>query len=325
MDIDITLDEALKRCSFPLRTKLLHSVELLKKAEKFALAYDPADGFWLSFSGGKDSQALIHLAQLADIKFKARFSPTSVDPPELIRFIRRKYSEVEFLPLKNSIYKEFLKRKVLPSMNMRWCCDVYKENNAPNKVVLVGVRHAESARRANRKVVSLGSRKFSGDFDEFKEWSEKTKTKKQEAAKNKAKRLHQFDQWSEHTEQTINCISGKDQIIISPIIEWTDKDVWSFLNDVVRVPHCELYDEGWTRIGCICCPMTSAKNNLRATTRYPYVKEKWVQAIADVRTQPRENQSVTPPIIQRENKETNQLSQRGFLFLATRRKELCRG
>ena len=41
-----------------------HSIELLQKAEKLALQYDATDGFYLAFSGGKDSQALYHVAVL---------------------------------------------------------------------------------------------------------------------------------------------------------------------------------------------------------------------------------------------------------------------
>jgi phosphoadenosine phosphosulfate reductase len=274
---------------------MLKSIELLQKAEKLALMYDPEDGYWLGMSFGKDSQALFHMAQLAGVKFKARFSPTSVDPPEVIRFGRRNYPEVEFLPLTTSIYQEFIKRKCLPSMSIRWCCSTFKENKAPNKVTLVGVRHAESARRAKRKSVEVSSHKFSGNLDEFNEWSEKTRAKKLKAAQNKAKKLKQFDQFSEHQEQMINCINGKDQIIISPIIEWTDADVWEFLNDVVRVPHCDLYDKGRHRIGCIMCPMASVKNTLRDIKEYPYVHEKWVKAIMEVRRQSFESEGFTPP------------------------------
>ena len=42
--------------------RLQHSIELLQKAEKLALRYDATDGFFLAFSGGKDSQALYHVA-----------------------------------------------------------------------------------------------------------------------------------------------------------------------------------------------------------------------------------------------------------------------
>jgi phosphoadenosine phosphosulfate reductase len=271
------------------------SVELLKKSESLALKYDSKDGFWLGFSGGKDSQALLHIAQLAGVKFKARFSPTSVDPPEVIRFIREEYPEVEFLPVEKSIYNEFIERKCLPSMKLRWCCAVYKENKAPNKVTLVGVRHAESTKRSKRNSVEVSGHKFSGDLEGFEEWREKSKAKKVKAAKNKAKKLHQLDEWDEHKEQMINCINGKDQIIISPIIEWTDEDVWEFLNNVVQVPHCELYDKGRHRIGCICCPMASIKNTLRDIEEYPYVKEKWIKAIMEIRRQSIEGEQFTPP------------------------------
>ena len=42
--------------------RLKHTIDLLQKAEKLALTYDPIDGFFLAFSGGKDSQALYHAA-----------------------------------------------------------------------------------------------------------------------------------------------------------------------------------------------------------------------------------------------------------------------
>jgi phosphoadenosine phosphosulfate reductase len=296
MKIDITLDEALERATPPLRAKMLKSIELLKKAEKLALMYDSEDGFWLGMSFGKDSQVLYHIAQLAGVKFKAHFSPTSVDPPEVIRFGRKYYPEVEFLPIEKSIYQEFLERKCLPSMRIRWCCSVFKENKAPNKVTLVGVRHAESRRRAKRNAIEVSNHKFSGDLEGFSEWSKGEKARKVRATYNKAKRYHQLDQWSEHKEQMIHCISGKDQIIISPIIEWSDEEVWEFLDKVVCVPHCELYDQGYKRIGCICCPMASIKSTLRDIERYPYVKEQWIKAIMEVREQAMNSEQITPPI-----------------------------
>lgn len=42
---------------------LRHSIDLLKKSESLALRYSDK-GFYLAFSGGKDSQALYHVAQL---------------------------------------------------------------------------------------------------------------------------------------------------------------------------------------------------------------------------------------------------------------------
>lgn len=53
-----------------LKYRMDKSIALLRKAEHLAKMYDPEDGFYLAFSGGKDSQALYHIAQMAGVKFK---------------------------------------------------------------------------------------------------------------------------------------------------------------------------------------------------------------------------------------------------------------
>ena len=70
---------------------------LLRKAEPLALRYSP-EGYYLAFSGGKDSQALYHVAVMAGVKFQAYMSATSVDPPEVLRFVRTQYPQVHVLP-----------------------------------------------------------------------------------------------------------------------------------------------------------------------------------------------------------------------------------
>lgn len=77
--------------------KLNASIELLKKAEPLALRYSEG-GYYLAFSGGKDSQALYHVAQMAGVKFEAFMSATSVDPPQVIRFVKRNYQNITILP-----------------------------------------------------------------------------------------------------------------------------------------------------------------------------------------------------------------------------------
>ena len=52
-----------------------------------------------------------------------------------------------------------------------------------------------------------------------------------------------------------------------PIFDWTEADVWEYLNERA-IPHCCLYDEGFKRIGCVCCPL--APNNMRRdAARWP--------------------------------------------------------
>lgn len=77
--------------------RLQESINLLKKAEPLALRYNDG-GYYLAFSGGKDSQALYHVALMAGVKFEAFMSATSVDPPEVLRFVRSQYKDVTVLP-----------------------------------------------------------------------------------------------------------------------------------------------------------------------------------------------------------------------------------
>ena len=51
----------------------------------------------------------------------------------------------------------------------------------------------------------------------------------------------------------------------------------------MEVPHCSLYDEDWHRIGCIGCPMSSAKQKQIENIRYPHVKRNWIKAIKAIR------------------------------------------
>lgn len=59
------------------------------------------------------------------------------------------------------------------------------------------------------------------------------------------------------------------KVVVNPIVDWEDADVWEYLNDIERVPHCKLYDRGYKRLGCIGCPMsTQAAEELDANPKY---------------------------------------------------------
>lgn len=266
----ISLEEALSKARPGLRYRIEQSVAILRKGERLALQYDPENGYFLAFSGGKDSQALYHTARLAEVKFKAHFSPTTVDPPQLIRFIRRQYPDVEFGKVEKSMYQEAKDMGMVPTRRLRWCCYKFKETAGAGLVTLTGVRHAESIKRAKRKEVEVTGKKFAGNLDGFEDWRE-------EQIRKKYKNVNQ-DEFSREKGSEVRCINGKDSIIINPMIEWSDADVWNFLNDVVNVPHCELYDPPYNqhRIGCILCPMSGAKQHARDIELWPYAKEKWV-------------------------------------------------
>lgn len=110
-ELNFTLEEILPKFPKEFQEKIKHSVELLRKAEKLAQAYSHNEGFYLSFSSGKDSQCLYHIAKIAGVKFKAHMGLTSVDPPEVIKFCRKHYPDVDMIKPKISIYNQAPVRK----------------------------------------------------------------------------------------------------------------------------------------------------------------------------------------------------------------------
>ena len=300
-DYNITLEEALEKTKHrpDFQKKLKHSVELLRKAEKLALKYDSEDGFYLAFSCGKDSQAMFHVAKMAGVKFKAHMNFTSVDPPQVIFFKRRQYpSVVEHAP-RASIFDLAVEKGILPSMRIRWCCAELKESAGAGKVTLIGIRRDESSRRAKRHEVEVSNKKFSGNLDQFAQWQQEEISKKEEKLMRKMKREGKKvneDQFSLDKDNEVRCINGKDSILVSPIFDWSESDVWYFLNNILGVPHCELYDQGYTRIGCIMCPMSQYKQKLREMRDFPHVKRGWIRAIKEIRARGEYNKTNTPRI-----------------------------
>ena len=79
--------------------KLSTDGQLLDKVEmaiKRLQAFCPEEGYYVAFSGGKDSQCAYHLCEMAGVKFDAHYCVTSIDPPELVRFIKKNYPDVKF-------------------------------------------------------------------------------------------------------------------------------------------------------------------------------------------------------------------------------------
>lgn len=229
---------------------------------------------------------------------------TSVDPPEVIRFVKKNYPEVELIKPKKSIFQIAVEKQILPTRRVRWCCAEYKETAGAGKVTLIGIRKAESTRRAKRNEVEINNRKFSGTLESLDEYRQELKAKR---ARRKSQKdgvnITNADQ-----EHTLGCISGKESLLISPIIHWTEKDVWEFLNEVIEVPHCSLYDEGWHRLGCIGCPMSSRKQKMIENQRYPHVKRNWIKAIKAIRNGEGNCRKPKPQICHRNELATNAIS-----------------
>lgn len=130
--------------------------ELIQEAIDFMQAHEPPEGYFVGFSGGKDSIVTLDLVRQSRVKHQAYYSMTLIDPPEVVRFIKQYYPDVTCLKPKMTFWQGCMK-KGMPLMYRRWCCDVLKKQPSvgiPLKQRIMGIRAEESSNRAKRGRIS---------------------------------------------------------------------------------------------------------------------------------------------------------------------------
>lgn len=126
--------------------------ELVEIAIRNIRKYEPQEGYYLAFSGGKDSTVIYDLATKAGVKFDAHYHFTTVDPPELVRHIKKNYPNVPWDRPKKSMFQLIEGRGFFPTRQIRYCCSELKEYGGKGRVVITGVRREESMKRSNRNL-----------------------------------------------------------------------------------------------------------------------------------------------------------------------------
>ena len=238
------------------------------------------------YSGGKDSECILHLALRAGIRFEVLNSHTTVDPPEVVYHIRDVKNDLEAVGIDFTIRKPTFKgqptnmwklieqKKMPPTRLSRYCCEVLKEGGTPNRVAAVGVRAAESKKRSGRDYFFGKKPNFKG----IKYLSVEHVAEQFESSLQSAKELG----WSPEHEDSFDCefiamAKRNNELIVNPIYEWTDADVWEYIR-YYNVPYCSLYDKGFDRLGCLLCPLTSNKKRMREAELYPVYKDNYIKA-----------------------------------------------
>lgn len=129
---------------FGLQDKVATAIQRLR-------TFVPPDGYYVCFSGGKDSQCVYHLCKEAGVKFDAHYSHTTVDPPELIYFMREHYPDVIVDKPDLTMWQLIVKKGMPPTRMVRYCCDELKEGGGRGHVAVTGVRWEESRKRKNNR------------------------------------------------------------------------------------------------------------------------------------------------------------------------------
>lgn len=110
---------------------------------------EPIEGYYLAYSGGKDSTVLLDLARQSGVKFDAHYNHTTADPPELVRFIHAQPDVACDMP-DTTMWALIVKKRMPPTRTVRYCCHELKERGGNGRVCLTGIRWQESSRRSKR-------------------------------------------------------------------------------------------------------------------------------------------------------------------------------
>lgn len=244
----------------------------LKKKEQIAIqalkSFEPPDGYYLCYSGGKDSDVIRILAQLAGVKHDIVHNLTTVDAPETVYYVRSIPGVIIDKPPK-SMWRLIVERRLPPTRLARYCCEELKERGGVGRLKITGVRKAESPKRA----ASADLIKIIGKPKTVQKIANEAGA--EYAITNQGGLIMNMD--NAPTRRVAESCYRTAATMINPIVEWADADVWEFL----KYYGCKsnpLYECGKSRIGCIGCPMAGFKGMKRGFAAYPKYRLNYVRA-----------------------------------------------
>ena len=223
------------------------------------------------YSGGKDSDVILQLAKESGVPFRVTHNLTTADPPDNVYYIRRVFAALREEGIdcrinvpRRSLWRIMRETLVIPSRIMRVCCSELKERRMPDAPYIVtGVRWAESAGRRAKSGIAM------------------VYTARERGVEEKAAAAGLLTTDDASSRRLFEQCQLRGVRVLNPIIDWSDDDVWAYLHSR-GIEGNPLYKEGWTRIGCVGCPLASPRVRELAFARYPKLYKAWRDAIAYV-------------------------------------------
>lgn len=197
------------------------AIEYIKNTAK---KYDLSSVF-VSFSGGKDSTVTSNLVirALGTESILHIYGDTTLEYPtsaEYISAFKKNYPKTPILIAKNTEQDFYNLCNVVgpPSRIMRWCCTIFKTGSITKKIEQLFKNKTKLLSfQGIRRAESASRSKYDRDTDSPKIIKQK---------------------------------------VSSPIIDWMDFDVWLYIL-TNQIPFNYAYRQGFSRVGCWCCPNNS--------------------------------------------------------------------
>ena len=139
-----------------------------------------------------------------------------------------------------------------PTRRIRYCCEILKETAGHNRAIVTGVRRAESNKRSGRGILETFPRDISKKIILNNDNDDRRKI-------------------IEHCQ-----IQGST--ICNPIVDWDNNAIRDFIQSE-NLTLNPLYGCGYSRVGCIGCPM-AGKQRYAQFARYPSYKKMYIHAFA---------------------------------------------
>jgi phosphoadenosine phosphosulfate reductase len=251
--------------------KITAAIARIKEAYAIAQSRDTA--LVLAYSGGKDSDVLLDLARLSKVPVLVQHNITTVDAPETCRHIRDVFRKLDESGMKTKInmpptittaegnvkranmWRLIVRSKIPPTRVARYCCAYFKERRFVGQHLLSGIRWAESRKRSGRGL-------------------------HENRSKDPSKRIMFMDE-NDDKRKLIEICQLKAQIITNPIVDWTDADVWCYAKER-KLEMNPLYSFGFSRVGCIGCPMAGKKIQTFEFQMYPRFRAAYIRAFDEM-------------------------------------------
>lgn len=219
--------------------KDLWGLSKVDKAIQRILSHAPQNEPYLgAYSGGKDSDCIMRLSEMAGASVEWHYGQGGIDAPEVVYHIRSHPQVIidrPKLPILQAVYY-----KGMPRRQSRWCCEMVKEQGGAGRRVLMGIRWQESPRRKQRRMVEVCKTDDTKIFvNPIIDWTAD-------------------DVWEFIHQENI------------PYCTLYDEMIWH--------PRKKKMVRKFERLGCLLCPMETPRQTEIVLSRFAKIAENWKRA-----------------------------------------------